>query len=263
MAKTITACVDGAITDPANAVIPATDDGLLRGDGVFEVIRVYAGRPFGLEAHLDRLEASAAAIALEVDRPALESDVALALDESEGFDAALRIVSTRGGHRLILIEELPERAPTASMASVTYEPNPILEGVKSLSYAANMHATRIARSRGADEALFVRADGTVLEAPTAAIFWSDGDGLCTPALANGILASITRAAIVDALEVSESSFTLEALKGAREAFLASTTREVHPVSAIDGAELPTVNGELTQSAASALRAAIDADLSRG
>ena len=95
------------------------------------------------------------------------------------IDAALRLVSTRGGHRVVFVEELPGYPGPARLASVTYETNPILEGVKSLSYAANMQATRIAQAKGADEALFVRADGCVLEAPTSAIFWVS-DGRCEP-----------------------------------------------------------------------------------
>ena len=62
------ASVDGQISDTADARIPAADDGLLRGDGVFEVIRLYGGRPFALSEHLNRMERSAAAIELLIDR---------------------------------------------------------------------------------------------------------------------------------------------------------------------------------------------------
>jgi branched-chain amino acid aminotransferase len=66
------ASVDGKITPTAEATVPMKDDGLYRGDGAFEVIRLYEGRPFALDDHLDRLERSAAAIQLEFDRAALE-----------------------------------------------------------------------------------------------------------------------------------------------------------------------------------------------
>jgi branched-chain amino acid aminotransferase len=121
----------------------------------------------------------------------------------------------------------------------------ILTGVKSLSYAANMQATRIAQGRGADEAVLVRPDGVVLEAPTSAIFWASPEGgLRTPSLGAGILESITRAQIVRSLHVEEGEFPVDDLLGAHEAFLASTVREVQPVSAIDGHELEPGAGTL-------------------
>lgn len=257
---TLAASIDGKVIEPGEATISVTDEGLLRGDGVFEVVKVYAGRPFGLAAHLDRLQGSADAIELQVDRAAIEADVAAIASAAGGGDAALRIVCTRGGRRILLIEQLPEYPEPAALASVEYETNPILEGVKSLSYAANMQASRIARSKGAGEALFVRRDGTVLEAPTSAIFWVSNGTLRTPALDGGILASITRRVIVDALEVEEGRFALDDLLGAEEAFLASTTREVQAVAAVDGNRLPTIDGELTKRAARAVRAAVEAEI---
>ena len=78
----------------------------------------------------------------------------------------------------------------------------ILNGVKSLSYAANMQASRLAKARGADEAVLVRPDGTVLEPPTSAIFWVSAEGaLRTPALDDGVLESITRDRLIKALDV--------------------------------------------------------------
>src|SRR6266508_298425 len=89
--------VDGQITDRKSAVIPAADDGLLRGDGVFEVIRLYAGRPFALDEHLDRLERSAAAIELLIEREPYEAEISALLEEFSEHDGQLRLVVTRGG----------------------------------------------------------------------------------------------------------------------------------------------------------------------
>jgi branched-chain amino acid aminotransferase len=234
MAAKELASVDGAITAATRASIPLPDDGLYRGDGVFEVIRLYRGRPFALPEHLDRLERSAAAIELAVERSSIERELATLLAEFGTDDAQLRIVLTRGGRRILLTERLPERPASVRLATVTYSPSVILTGVKSLSYAANMQATRIAKGRGADEAVLVRPDGVVLEAPTSTIFWvSPQGGLQTPSLGAGILESITRAQIVRSLHVTEGEFPVEDLLGAHEAFLASTVREVQPVAAID------------------------------
>jgi branched-chain amino acid aminotransferase len=246
------ASVDGRISPVAEATVPLQDDGLYRGDGVFEVIRLYGGRPFALEDHLDRLERSAAAIELPVDRRALEAEIDSLLAEFGRDDGQLRILITRGGRRIAITEPLPEHAEKVRLATVTYLPSVILTGVKSLSYAANMQATRIAQAQGAEEAVLVTPDGTVLEAPTSTIFWVSPQGrLRTPSLESGVLQSITRARIVAEMEVEEGNWPVADLRAAQEAFLASTTREVQAVSAIDATELAGAPGERTREAIAA------------
>jgi branched-chain amino acid aminotransferase len=255
MAATELASVDGVIAPTAETMIPLKDDGLYRGDGVFEVIRLYAGRPLALAEHLDRLERSAAAIELDAQRGALEPEIAALLEAHGEADAQLRLIVTRGGRRIALIEELHDWGETVSLRSVTYSPSVVLTGVKSLSYGANMQATRTAQGAGADEALLVRPDGIVLEAPTSTIFWVSEDALRTPSLEAGILDSITRRVLVTALDVVEGESTLEDLLRADEAFLASTTREVQPVSAIDDVTFET--GPTTAGAQAAFARAVE------
>jgi branched-chain amino acid aminotransferase len=253
--------VDGRIAPAAAAVVPVKDDGLYRGDGAFEVIRLYDGRPFALSDHLDRLERSAAAIELVVDRGALEGEIERLLAEAGAEDGQLRLVVTRGGRRIAAAEPLPPRGDVIRLATVTYCPSVILNGVKSISYAANMQATRLAAGQGADEAILVTPDGTVLEAPTATVFWVSPQGILrTPALDAGVLESITRARIVAELEVEEGVWPVADLRAASEAFLASTTREVQPVAAIDGAELDAAPGERTREAQGAFAAALEREL---
>jgi branched-chain amino acid aminotransferase len=127
------ASVDGEISPTAEATITLPDDGLYRGDGVFEVIRLYSGEPFALAEHLDRLERSAASIELPVEREAIESELEALLAELGNGEAQLRIILTRGGRRILLTEGLPERGHSARIAIVTYSPTVILTGVKSLS----------------------------------------------------------------------------------------------------------------------------------
>jgi branched-chain amino acid aminotransferase len=255
------ASVDGEISPTAEARIPVADDGLLRGDGVFEMIRLYKGRPFALAEHLDRLERSAAAIELPVDRATVEAEVSALLDAFGEDDAALRIVLTRGGRRIALTEPLPLWPDSIRVATMTYSPTQILTGVKSTSYAANMQATRIAAARGADEAILVRPDGIVLEAPTSAVFWVSAEGgLRTPSLETGILESITRAWIVHELHVEEGAWPVDDFAGAHEAFLASTTREVHAISGIDGRELANAPGGRTREARDAFSRVVEREL---
>jgi branched-subunit amino acid aminotransferase/4-amino-4-deoxychorismate lyase len=258
------ACLDGRIAPASETFIPATDEGLLRGDGVFEVIRIYKGMPFALTEHLDRIERSAANLRLgAVPRAELEEEVPRLLEERGGadFDAQLRIVLTRGGRRLLLTEQMPPSPERVRLACVTYAPIRVLDGVKSLSYAGNMLCGRLARVGGFDEALMVTPHGRVLEAPTSSIFWVDPAGkLCTPPLEEHILASITRDKLMKLIEVEERPVSADDLKSqAREAFLASTTREVQSVAAIDDREFPET-GEVTRKAAAALRAHIESVL---
>jgi branched-chain amino acid aminotransferase len=255
------ASVDGGISPTAEATVPLKDDGLYRGDGAFEVIRLYEGKPFALGDHLDRLDRSAAAIELEFDRAALESEIEALLGELGDADGQLRLIVTRGGHRLAMTEPIPPHAESVRVATVTYCPNVILNGVKSLSYAANMQATRIAKAQGADEAVLVQPDGVVLEPPTSSIFWVSPQGaLRTPALENGVLESITRDRLVKALDVETGAWPVADLRSAHEAFLASTTREIQSVSAIDGVELPSAPGPRTRDAQEAFAATLGKEL---
>jgi branched-chain amino acid aminotransferase len=255
------ASVDGSITLASEARIPATDEGLLRGDGAFEVIRVYDGQPFALEEHLRRLERSALNLRLAVDVEAIRADAnRLLAHAGPGEDhELLRIVVTRAGRRLLLTERLPDAPARIRLQSITYSPTRVLDGVKSLSYAANMLASRLARERGADEALLVTPHGRVLEAPTSSIFWiKDGD-IFTPPLSEHILASITRALVMELTSAREEPCTLEDVLVADEAFLTSTTREVQPVVSIDGHSLPA-DGPVTARAALEISARIQAEL---
>lgn len=254
------AVLDGVVMPSEEATIPATDDGLLRGDGVFEALRVYGGTPFGLEEHLQRIVRSADGMRLELDIAQLAREVDQLVDARGPHDFQMRIVVTRGGHRLILSETLPVFAPSVALATVEYRTTGVLDGLKTLSYGANMQANRIAKERGKDEALLVTPEGQVLEAPTASIFVSfDGETLVTPPLGDGILASITRATLLDRIEVTERAISRDELGGATEAFLCASIREVQPISEIDEVRLP-VPGPLTAAAQTAYREAVEARL---
>lgn len=258
------ACLDGATAPASETTVPVTDEGFLRGDGAFEVVRVYDGRPYALDEHLDRMMGSISALRLEgsFPRAEFEREAAELLERRGGaaFDGCLRLVMTRGGRRLLITEPLPPTPERIRLGYVTYAPTRVLDGVKSLSYAANMLCSRIARARGFDEALMVTPHGRVLEAPTSSLFWVDPGGtLCTPPLGEHILASITRAHLMELVEVEERSVTSEELLGAREAFLASTTREVQSVAAIEATDFPET-GELTRKAAAAFRARVEQTL---
>ncbi|HET9154646.1 MAG TPA: aminotransferase class IV [Solirubrobacterales bacterium] len=255
------ASVDGAITATVEATIGLKDDGLYRGDGAFEVIRLYGGKPFALVDHLDRLGRSAAAIELEFDRAALEGEIEALLGEAGPVEGQLRLIVTRGGRRIAATEPIPPHPDAVRLLTVTYCPTVILNGVKSLSYAANMQATRIAKGKGADEAVLIRPDGTVLEPPTSSIFWVSPEGeLRTPALTDGVLESITRDRMIKALHVEEGSWHVDDLRAASEAFLASTTREIQAVAAVDGRAFEAAPGPRTREAQDAFAETLGREL---
>ena len=257
------ASLDGAIMPAAEAMVPATDEGLVRGDGAFEVMRVVDGQPFAFDEHLARLERTGHNLRLQIDSEAVRAEayrlLARAAADPAGAEdhALLRIMVTRGGRRIMLTERHKASPDHLALLSTTYAPTRILDGIKSLSYAANMLATRLAVEAGYDDALLVTPDGLVLEAPTRSVFWVTGGELCTTPLDAHILASITRALIIEVAEVREVRTTLPELYAADEVFLASTTRDVHPVARLDDHEYGAARPVTEQTAAVAARAVRD------
>ncbi len=254
------ASLDGAIGPVAETLIPVTDEGLLRGDGGFEVARLYGGRPFAMDDHYARLQRTCNGLRLEFDLTALRAEVDALLEEAGPVEALLRIVLTRGGRRLAMIEPLPHRLSVARVMTVPYAPNRVLDGLKTLSYAGNMLAGRLAKEQGYDEALFVTPHGRVLEGPTWTFFWVAGGRLLTPPLEDRILASITRDRVIEETGAEEAVCTLDDVRAAEEAFIASSVREVMPIAAVDDIELPAAPGPVTQAAREALARRIEREL---
>jgi 4-amino-4-deoxychorismate lyase len=233
-------------------VLLADDEALLRGRAAFETLRVYNRRPFRLEEHLARMRASAQRLSIPFP-DGFEALAAQALDAAGEHEAVLRLYLTSGREGadapvpLALVSSVPDdlqerRARGLSLISllgVRAEAPWLLGGVKSTSYAVNMAAEAEARARGADDAVFVRDDGVVLEGPVTNVWWRRGDMLFTPSLELGILAGVTRTVLFEAapeagLEVAEGAFPLADLLDADEAFTSSSVREVMPVVAVDG-----------------------------
>jgi branched-chain amino acid aminotransferase len=252
--------LDGDVMDAADAQISILDEGLLRGDGVFEVVRVYAGRPFALDEHLERMVRSAASIRLPFDAAAFRADAVALLEATGATDGALRLVATRGGRRIGILHDLPVLPDTSALATITYTPTRVLDGVKSLSYGANMLATRLAKEAGADEALLVSPHGRVLEAPVTSFFYVLDGALYTPPLSDRILDSISRRILLAVTDAQERVTTLDELAAISEAFLASSLREVQPVRSIDGRDVPAVPGPVSIEAAARVREHIEAAL---
>ena len=228
------------LVDPREPVIAADDEALLRGRSVFETARVYGRRPFLRDEHLARFARSAESVRLPPPDPAgctgLAELVIGACDETE---LALRLYWT-GRTLAVTASSLdPEletlRARGLRLAAVPWSTG-ALASAKSTSYAENMAAQDAAVAAGADDALLVAEDGTVLEAPTANVWWREGERLLTPSLALPILSGVTRGLLLELAEreTVEDVFGLERLLDADEVFVCSSIREVMPVASVDG-----------------------------
>ena len=250
------ACIDGTILPETEARIPVSDHGLVRGDGVFEVIRVYDGRPFGLDYHLERMQRSAQGLRLPLDIDAFRGDVAAMLARRGPGDELLRLLATRGGRRIVTFESVPDSPATFALGRVTYAPSRILDNIKSLSYAANMLAWRLAQERGFDDALLVTPHERVLECSTSSFFAVAGGVLRTPPLSEHILDSITRRVVLAVADVREEPISLTDLEQIDEAFVVSSVREVVAVNRIEERELEAP-GPLTQEVAELVRQHIE------
>jgi 4-amino-4-deoxychorismate lyase len=250
------------LVDPAEPVLHADDEAFLRGRAAFETIRVYDGRPFRLDDHLDRLGASAERLGLPpVDLVAFRGLAREALHASGELEAVLRLYVTPGREggafptALAMVSTLPpdlegRRASGLRMISVQLGIEPgvragapwLLGGVKSTSYAVNMAAELEAQRRDADDAVFLASGRIVLEGPVTNVWWRTGRDLFTPALDLGILAGVTRATLIElAAELGyathEGTYSVEDLAAAEEAFTSSSIREVMPVIELDGRPL--------------------------
>ena len=234
---------------PGSGELTPVDRGVLYGEGVFETLHLRPGGPWLLDAHLDRLAHSAAL--LELPLPPREDLAALAARAARSWTAgegALRLIVTpatcyatvgavpadarrqrREGIRLI----------TADLG-VTSRPPWSLAAAKTISYAENLAAGRWARRQGADDVLWLRADGHALEAPTASLVWLAGGTLCTvPPAETGILPGSTashllaRAAEVG-LPAEERMITAAELPGTDAIWLASSLRGLAEARSLDG-----------------------------
>jgi 4-amino-4-deoxychorismate lyase len=256
--------LDGTVADPEAAHIRVDDLGLMRGDGIFETVLVVDGVPRELGPHLDRLARSAAMLELPPpDRAAWERCVQVVLDQWQApGEMALKLVYTRGpefgdgtptGFAMGMpIGEKTLRNRVTGVRAVTldrgYEPEIVsrapwlLLGAKSLSYAVNMAALRYAEAHDADEAIFLAADGSVLEGPTSNVIVAEGHTLRTTPPSSGILRGTTQGALFRAAEQAGWAAKVEPLTMAdlREAdglFLASSVRKITRVHTLDGQQL--------------------------
>lgn len=251
-----------SIADPDAPQLRVDDLGATRGDGVFETIGVFDGRPRQLEPHLSRFARSAALLDLPPPRLDVWRSAMLTAIEAlgGGTDLAVKGVLTRGveGASVCTGWVLAAAAPDFSAvqaagvrvvtlnrgyASDVAVTSPwLLQGAKYISYGVNMAALREARRRGADDAIFLSSDEFVLEGPTATVVLRDGDTLITPATDQGILPGTTQTevfafAAARGLRTEARPVPEAELRAATEVWLCSSIRLCAAVRSIDGRDL--------------------------
>lgn len=253
--------LNGNLVDEADAKISVFDHGLLYGDGVFEGIRVYSGKVFEHQAHIDRLYDSAKGIRLEIPmaKDELISAVEKTVKANEITEGYIRLIITRGIGSLglnpftcetpgiIIIadsiqlypEELYEKGlKIISATTVRNHPLAIPPQVKSLNYLNNILAKIEALDNNVPEAIMYNHMGFVAEATGDNVFVVRGGRLYAPPVEAGSLEGITREVVIslaqkEGIKFIEKNLTRFDLYNCDEFFLTGTAAEVIGVVQID------------------------------
>jgi branched-chain amino acid aminotransferase len=245
--------VNGDYVEATEAALPLNDLGLVRGYGVFDLLRTYDGVPFKLSEHVARLQRSAHAIDLALSWSAAEIEAIAreTLRRNQLPNATIRIIVTGGVSTnfmtpqgkpslIVMVEPVTPNPPEEyerGVKLVSVEMARILPTVKSLNYIGAIMAMKPAAQVGAVEALYRDASGQVSECTRSNLFAFLKDRLVTPK--EHVLFGITRAVVMeiaaDQFEVDEHSLSYRQLLAADEVFITSSTKEILPVVQVDEA----------------------------
>jgi len=254
--------VNGRISDAVTATVSVFDHGFLYGEGVYETLRTYLGRPFLVDRHMERLRNSAALMALEVPFPnaTLSSVVQETMAAFPGLgEAYIRILLTRGVGELtykpsacplptlvVIVKPFPAQPEwtftdgirVALVGVRRNHPQALNPMIKSNNLLNNALAMQEAYGRSAEEALMQNQAGEIVECAQSNFFVVRGGVVRTPPLSAGLLPGITRAFVMELaaqlrLRSEEDTIRPADLAHVEEAFITGTTREVTPVVAVD------------------------------
>jgi branched-chain amino acid aminotransferase len=267
MATTPKVYINGKFHDKADAKISVYDHGLLYGDGVFEGIRIYAGKAFKLKEHVARLFESARHIKLEI--PLTQEQMCKAINDTiaannkhEGY---IRPLVTRGAGSLgidprktsdpqviIIVDDISLYPPElyesgmeiATVSTIRNHPNALNPRIKSLNYLNNILAKIEGNLAGCLEALMLNHKGEIAECSADNIFLVKAGILRTPPMDAGILEGITRNTVIGlankaGITVEEIALTRHDVFTADECFLTGTGAEIIPATKCDGRAIGT------------------------
>jgi branched-chain amino acid aminotransferase len=263
--------VNGRLVDAGSAQVSAFDRGFLYGDGIYETLRVYSGRPFMLEEHWQRMAKGCEVIGLAPPSMAeVEKAAYMVLEANNLSQAYLRITAARGATGRLWHDLASDNPTLMAMAKPLTPPDfgpglrlvvsrfradehSPLSSVKQLGILPKILARAEAGRSGADDALFLNTAGRIAEATASNIFWAAAGKLFTPSQACGLLPGVTRSVVIsiaaeNGIPVAEGEFGLDDLMRADEVFLTSSTWEVAPVRSLNGSDFPLGSpGPLTTS----------------
>ena len=255
--------LNGQFVPEAEAKVSVFDRSFLYGDGLFEAVRIYTGKSFRWPQHLERLHAGAKFLGIRIPFTDAELTTAAAeLVARNGLaEATLRLNLSRGvGPRGYSPQgaDSPTLVMTLHPAPAVSPENPTrwklitssfripagdrLATFKTANKLAQVLSRAEAEERGADEALLLNTDGRFAEAASSNLFWIENGVLCTTPLAEGLLAGVTRAFVLElagqlGLPTAERSCRLWQLQRAEGVFLTTSTLEIVPAIALDGSPL--------------------------
>jgi len=254
--------LNGSLLNQEDANISVFDRGLLFGDGVFETIRAYEGKPFRLDRHLARLREGCSELRLSglpEDAEIIEHISELySLNVGKG-DAYVRITVTGGDYdgsktlerpsspNIIIVVTLFEGYPQRFYESGVYmvasgirrSATSPLSRIKSNNYLATLMAKQEAKDKGVDDAVMLNSDGYLVEGTSSNLFMVSHGKVLTPDVACGLLPGITRETVIElcqslSLHCATGYYSMEDLVEADEVFLTVSTGEVVPVCEVEG-----------------------------
>lgn len=257
--------LNGTLQPAHEARLSPLDHGLLVGDGVFETLVARAGRPFAAHEHYLRLVRSCAATGLHcISEDTFNTSIQAVMQANHLQDARVRITLTSGdgplgsdrgpgqGTVLVVATPLKPWPPTENvyLAPWTRNSRGAMAGVKSVSYGENVRALLYAKERGCGEAIVANEYDQLCEGTGSNIFVVIDGQLKTPPLSSGCLAGITRQLVIQAcaqaqIPCLEEPMPVSILEQCEEAFLTSSTRDVHPIATLSARPL-TAPGPITQ-----------------
>ena len=255
--------LNGQFVPEDQALVSIFDRSFLYGDGLFETIRVHAGKPFRWQQHVERLQRGAEFLRLRLPYGPAEilafadqlielnrmPESVLRLQLSRGVGP--RGYSPQGAERPALVMNLqpapvidPNHPPrwrliTAAWRLLVAEP---LAQFKTCNKLPQILARAMADAGGADEALLLNTNGEVAEAASGNLFWIDGETVCTPPVSSGVLPGVTRAVVLEIcgqlkLDVQEAGIPPDRLRQMEGVFLSLSSRGVVEVGSLDGQPL--------------------------
>ncbi len=268
--QTALAGVNGRVVPLIEAQIPALDRGFLLGDAVYEVIRVYQGRPWLFDDHFRRLEHSLAEMRITgIELTRLQNRVLDTVAAGQFTEALIYIQVTRGAAprkhafpenivplEFFYVQEFADPYQEARQKGVATITFPDLRwqrcDIKSTNLLANVLAMQAAAESGCSEALLFKADGTVTEGTHTSLFAVREGSLVVPPQNPTILPGITRKLIQSLAQkgnipIQEQSFQRKELHHFSELFVTGTTSEILPIVKVDEEIIGTGQpGEITR-----------------